>query len=221
VNRQDQAKALRLRMYVLCSECARLIDLRKMREARRKDKAEAKRAARGTTPAAERCASDRTGGEVMSAATELAPARSRAPSRAVRKRDERVRRVVRKIKKHAAWLDQPHFASLLYAYGALFVRFVDLHSVQAEPIDDLGRPNAITDQLTRIAGRLGQLAAQLGLSPSAERALRHDAATEASHRKWLDLTDAKEELVTLARAASTPEPAATNGTHRPGFTAPA
>ena len=88
-------------MYVLCSECARLIDLRKMREARRKDKAEAKRAARGTTPAAERCASDRTGGEVMSATTELAPARSRAPSRAVRKRDERVRRVVRKIKKHA------------------------------------------------------------------------------------------------------------------------
>jgi phenylalanine-4-hydroxylase len=103
---------------------------------------------------------------------------------------------VRKIKKHATWLDQPHFASLLYAYGALFVRFVDLHSVQAEPIDDLGRPNAITDQLTRIAGRFGQLAAQLGLSPSAERALRHDAATEASHRKWLDLADAKEELVT-------------------------
>ena len=27
VDRQDQAKALRLRMYVLCSECARLIDL--------------------------------------------------------------------------------------------------------------------------------------------------------------------------------------------------
>ena len=27
VNRQAQARALRLRMYVLCSECARLIDL--------------------------------------------------------------------------------------------------------------------------------------------------------------------------------------------------
>jgi hypothetical protein len=27
VDRQTQAKALRLRMYVLCSECARLIDL--------------------------------------------------------------------------------------------------------------------------------------------------------------------------------------------------
>jgi hypothetical protein len=40
-------------------------------------------------------------------ATELAPAR------AIRKRDGRVRRVVRKIKKHAAWLDQPYFASLL------------------------------------------------------------------------------------------------------------
>ncbi len=207
-------------MYVLCSECARLIDLRKMREARRKDKAEAKSGARHDASSRKvRHRPNRR--EVMDAATELAPARSRAPSRAVRKRDERVRRVVRKIKKHATWLDQPHFASLLYAYGALFVRFVDLHSVQAEPIDDLGRPNAITDQLTRIAGRLGQLAAQLGLSPSAELALRHDAATEASHRKWLDLADVKEELVTLARAASTPEPAATNGTHRPGFTAPA
>src|SRR5216683_3354123 len=68
-------------------------------------------------------------------ATELAPARPRAPSRAIRKRDGRVRRVVRKIKKRAAWLDQPHFASLLYAYGALFVRFVDLNAVKAEPID--------------------------------------------------------------------------------------
>jgi hypothetical protein len=113
-------------------------------------------------------------------ATELAPARSRAPSRTARKRDERVRRVVRKIRKHAVWLDAPHFASLLYVYGALFVKFVDLHSAEKSesPVDDLGRPNANTDQLTRIAGRLGQLAAQLGLSPAAERALRHDAALE-------------------------------------------
>src|SRR5262245_51901618 len=124
-------------------------------------------------------------------ATEIAPAQPRNPSRAARKRDERVRRVVRRIKKHATWLDQPHFATLLYTYGALWVRFVDLNSVKAEPIDDLGRPNAITDQLTRIAGRLGQLAGQLGLSPAAERALRHDAALEANHRKWIDLANAK------------------------------
>jgi hypothetical protein len=159
----------------------------------------------------------------MSAAIELAP-RSRAPSRAVRKRDERVRRVVRKIRKHATWLDQPHFATLLYTYGALWVRFVDLNGVKAEPVDDLGRPNAITDQLTRIAGRLGQLAAQLGLSPAAERALRHDAAIEGQHRKWLELAkDA--EVVTPSPSpapASAPAPeAAANGTHRPGFTAPA
>ena len=165
----------------------------------------------------------------MSNATELTPARSRAPSRKVRKRDERVRRVVRKIRKHATWLDQPHFGSLLYAYGALFVRFVDLHSVEAEPVDDLGRPNPITDQLVRVAGRLGQFAAQLGLSPTAERALRHDAATEASHSKWLALANWKderraaqaEEVVSPAAApVSAPEPAAANATHRPGFTAP-
>lgn len=153
--------------------------------------------------------------------TELAPARPRAPSRAVRKRDERVRRVVRKIRKHATWLDAPHFASLLYAYGILFVRLVDLHAVQAEPVDDLGRPNAITDQLTRIAGRLGQLAAQLGLSPVAERALRHDATLEVNHRKWLDLAKDAEVVPPAAPASSTPEPAATNGTPRmPGFTSP-
>jgi hypothetical protein len=152
-------------------------------------------------------------------ATEIAPARPRTPSRTVRRRDERVRRVVRKIRKHATWLDAPHFASLLYAYGALFVRFVDLHAVKSEPVDDLGRPDATTDQLVRIAGRLGQLAAQLGLSPSAERALRHDAALEVSHRKWLDLAkDA--EVVPSTAPTSTPEPAAANGTHRPGFTAP-
>ena len=172
-------------------------------------------------------------------AKEIAPARSRTLSRKVRKRDERVRRVVRRIKKHATWLDQPHFGSLLYAYAALFVRFVDLHSVEAEPVDDLGRPNTITDQLTRIAARLGQLAAQLGLSPASEKALRHDAAIEASHSPWLWLAnhaghqkcgnpkcackDDEEDVVTpsAAPAASAPEPAAANGTHRPGFTSPA
>jgi hypothetical protein len=135
-----------------------------------------------------------------------------------------VRRVVRRIRKHATWLDAPHFASLLYAYGALFVRFVDLHGVGAAPVDDLGRPSATTDQLTRIAGCLGQLAAQLGLSPTAERALRHDAALEVSHRKWIALADAKDgEVVTpsAAPASSAPAPARANGTHRPGFTTPA
>ena len=145
---------------------------------------------------------------------------------------------MRRIKKHATWLDRPHFGSLLYAYGVLFVRFVDLHSVEAEPVDDLGRPNAITDQLTRIAARLGQLAAQLGLSPASEKALRHDAAIEASHSPWLWLAnhaghqkcgnpkcackDDEEDVVTPspAPADSTP-PAAANGTPRmPGFTAP-
>ena len=153
-------------------------------------------------------------------ATEIAPARPRTPSRKRAARDERVRRAVRKIKKHAVWLDQPHFATMLYVYAALWVRFVDLHSVKAEPLDELGRPNLITDQLTRIAGRLGQLAAQLGLSPAAERALRHDAVIEASHRKWLELAKDAEVVPPSATPASAPAPA-TNGTHRPGFTSPA
>src|SRR5262245_4928898 len=123
-------------------------------------------------------------------ATEIVPARLRTPSRAARKRDERVRRVIRRIRKHATWLDQPHFGPLLYAYGALWVRFVDLHIVKAEPTDELGKPDPITDQMTRIAGRLSQLAAQLGLSPVAERALKHDAAKEAAHAKWLRLAAA-------------------------------
>ena len=105
------------------------------------------------------------------------------------------------------------------------MRFVDLNSVKAEPVDDLGRPNAITDRLTRIAARLGQLAAQLGLSPSAERALKHDASLEANHRKWIDLANAKDaEVVTpsTAPASSAPERPDTNGAPRiPGFTSPA
>lgn len=75
----------------------------------------------------------------MSTGTEIAPTKPRSPSRKVRKRDERVRRVVRKIRKHATCLDQPHFATLLYTYGAVWVRFVDLNSVKAEPVDELGR----------------------------------------------------------------------------------
>jgi hypothetical protein len=63
------------------------------------------------------------------------------------------------------------------------------------------RHQAITDQLTRIAGRLGQLAAQLGLSPAAERALRHDAALEVSHRKWLALAEDGGDREARARAS--------------------
>jgi hypothetical protein len=74
----------------------------------------------------------------VSNGTDLATTQSRIPTRAARKRDERVRRVVRRIKKHATWLNRPHFATPLYTYGALWVRFVDLHSVKAEPIDELG-----------------------------------------------------------------------------------
>jgi hypothetical protein len=103
------------------------------------------------------------------------------------------------------------------------VRFVDLHSVKAEPLDELGRPNAITDQLTRIAGRLGQLVAQLGLSPSAERALKHDAALEAEYAKWRALPRMrKSRRPSLRQRGSASAPPATNGTPRmPGFTAPA
>jgi hypothetical protein len=98
---------------------------------------------------------------------EPAPARPWGPSRTARKRDERVRRVVRTIRKHATWLDAPHFASQLYAYGVLFVRFVDIRSVKAEPWTIWAGRTRSPIQLTRIAGRLGQLAAQPGLSTSA------------------------------------------------------
>jgi hypothetical protein len=76
-----------------------------------------------------------------------------------------------------------------------------------------GRPNRIADQLTRIAGRLAQWAGQLGLSPSAERALKHDAAVEAAHAKWLRIADAEAETVEPAPAApaSTLTPEGTNG----------
>ena len=123
---------------------------------------------------------------------------------------------MRKIRKHATWLDAPHFASLLYVYGALFVKFVDLPGAdKAEPpVDDLGQPIANTDQLTRIAGRLGQLAAQLGLSPANEKALRQSAIIEAGHAKWLALANGKhdEEVVPAPATPSSAPPPATNGT---------
>lgn len=88
-----------------------------------------------------------------------------------------------------------------------------MHSVQTEPVDDLGG-QLIVDQLTRLAGRLGQLAGQLGLSPAAERALRHDAAIEVNHRKWLALADGKydEEVIPPAAPASSAQPRPANGT---------
>jgi len=79
-------------------------------------------------------------------ATEIAPAKPRTPSRKRAARDERVRPAVRKIRKHATWLDQPHFATMLYVYAALWVRFVDLHSVKAEPwMNSAGRTPSPTN----------------------------------------------------------------------------
>ena len=118
---------------------------------------------------------------------------------------------MRKFKKRATWLDEPAFSSLLYVYGVLFVRFVDLHGVGAGPVDDLGRPSANTDQLNRISGRLGQLAQQLGLIPIVQRALRHDAALEANHRKWIELAKDAEVVTPSPAPTSTPPAAPANG----------
>jgi hypothetical protein len=163
----------------------------------------------------------------MSAATELAPARPRAPSRAVRKRDERVRRVVRWLKKDATFLDKPRYAPLLRIYAGLTIKYETLLSnINAkygdDLLDELGHAVPALETLQRLAKTCASIGAQLGLAPGAERAMRHSLDVQGSHRKWIDLASARdEEVVPSPASAASGPPAATNGTSIPGFTAPA
>jgi|GEM_PF-3266749 len=161
----------------------------------------------------------------IATATEIAPARSRTPSRAVRKRDERSRRLIRWIKKSATFLDKPHYAPLLRIYAETVLDRATLRANVVERygsnyLDELGHAIPALETLQRLGKTCAAIGRELGLSPGAERALRHDAATEASHRKWLELAKDAEVVPPAPAPTSVPEPAATNGTHRPGFTAP-
>ncbi len=145
-------------------------------------------------------------------ATEIALARSRTPSRAIRKRDERVRRVVARLRRDAPWLQAPRYGILLRTYAIQWIRYENLHAANGDALDELGKPHPVNDALARIAGKLSQLGRELGLSPVSEKALHQSAIIESSHRKWLDLAKDAEVVPSAAPAASAPEPAATNGT---------
>ena len=78
MDRQAQARALRLRMYVLCSECARLIDLADgNRQQRTVESADLDRTKRTSTFTGWRCSA--------STKPEILPAVSESPARSVRK----------------------------------------------------------------------------------------------------------------------------------------
>jgi hypothetical protein len=144
-------------------------------------------------------------------ATEIAPAQSRTPSR-VRKRDERVRRVVARLRRDAPWLQAPRYGIQLRAYAIIWVRLENLHAANSDALDELGRPHPVNESLARLAGKLSQLGRELGLSPLAEKALHHDVIVQANHRRWLDLADGRGEEVVPAPTSSAPPVAATNGT---------
>lgn len=147
-------------------------------------------------------------------ATEIAPAQSRTPSRTARKRDERVRRVVARLRRDAPWLQASRYGIQLRAYAIIWVRLENLHAANSDALDELGRPHPVNESLARLAGKLSQLGRELGLSPLAERALHHDVIVQANHRGWIDLAAGKydAEVVTPAPASSTPPATATNGT---------
>jgi hypothetical protein len=146
-------------------------------------------------------------------ATEIAPARPRAPSRTVRKRDARVRRIIARLRRDAPWLQAPRYGIQLRAYAILWIRFENLHAANSDALDELGRPHPVNEGLARLAGKLSQLGRELGLSPIAEKALHHDVIVQANHCRWLDLADGRgEEVMPAPAPASSAPPAAANGT---------
>jgi hypothetical protein len=181
----------------------------------------------------------------MSAATELTPARPRTRSRATRKRDERVRRVVRWLKKDGTFLDKPRYAQQLRIYAGLTLKYETLLANINERygdnlLDEVGHAIPALETLQRLAKTCASIGTQLGLAPGSERAMRHGMSVDADHSPWLRLANKKDEEIEAAEAAKTaaatpspasasdapaasaPEPAATNGTPKmPGFTSPA
>ena len=96
-------------------------------------------------------------------ATEITPGQPRTPSRAVRKRDERVRRVVRQIRKDADFLDHPRYTRQLRVYAGLTIKFeILLANVDAKHgdnlLDELGHAVPALETLQR----LGKACASIG-----------------------------------------------------------
>jgi hypothetical protein len=136
--------------------------------------------------------------------TELAPAKPRTPSRTARKRDERVRRVIARLRRDAPWLQAPRYGIQLRAYAILWIRFENLHAANGDALDELGKPHPVNEGLARLAGKLSQLGRELGLSPVAEKALHLDAAAQTNHSKWLALANWKDEEVVPAPSPAQP-----------------
>jgi hypothetical protein len=151
-------------------------------------------------------------------ATEIAPARPRTPSRAVRKRDERTRRVVRQIRKDANFLNHPRYTQQLRIYAGLTIKYEVLFAnITARYgdnlIDELGHAIPALETLQRLGKACASIGAQLGLAPATERNARHNAAAAASNKFWSDLANAEVvEPVPVGSSGAAPAPETANDT---------
>jgi hypothetical protein len=143
-------------------------------------------------------------------ATEIAPSRSRTPSRTARKRDERVRRVIARLRRDAPWLQAPRYGIQLRAYAILWVRFENLHAANSDALDEMGKPHPVNDALARIAGSYPGLAANSALARLPRRSYTTTVIAQASHAKWIAIADGLDEI---RRGAEVVTPSAdANGT---------
>ena len=127
------------------------------------------------------------------AAAELSPARPRTPPRATRKRDDRVRRIVRWLKKDASLLDKPRYAQQLRIYAGLTIKYETLLANINERygdnlLDELGHAIPALETLQRLAKACATIGNQLGLAPGAEGAMRHGSGIDPNN-PWLVLAN--------------------------------
>lgn len=91
-----------------------------------------------------------------------------------KKRDERIRRRVRLIRREAPWLDERKFAHLLQRHAALGIIFdhlvenVRLHGIT----NDLGEVRGVVDSIRRMAGTLLSFDKEMCLTPLASSGVR-------------------------------------------------
>jgi hypothetical protein len=127
-----------------------------------------------------------------SAESAVAPCPAAPPSRRIAKRDMRVRRAVRSIRRLAPHLDDPIFTPLLYGFASICLLLNDSRNKirGGSLIGDDGELRPSLDTIRRLAETQAKLAEKLGLTPSTLRLFRKERTIDIA-AAFAELDDAE------------------------------
>jgi len=127
--------------------------------------------------------------DAAESAVDTSPA---APSRRIAKRDARVRRAVRSIRRLAPHLDDPIFTPQLYGFAGICLLLSDARNkIRGQGlIGDDGELRPSIDTIRRLTETQSKLAEKLGLTPSTLKAFRKEKTIDIA-AAYAELDDAE------------------------------